>query len=846
MKNAILLITIVSFVVITNSELLAQDAENVELIGQLSDEIESANEVVVVGNLAYVTGGEADLYVIDISEPENPVVIGNSNESPGSAKSLDVAGSYAYLTYFDYGLRVFQIDDPENPREIGACQTEGRPYGISVSGDYAYMACLEGDLCVVSIEDPEHPNQINHLNIHERSLDTYISENFLYVSQERGGMRIFSIENPVQPREIGHFDINGSTYGVKTSGDFAYLAEWDVGLRIISISDPQNPLLVGQYEAPDRRITGVAVSDDYAYLVGSRFGLKVISIVNPENPVEVGYYDTEGSAQKITVLENRLICVADGENFGIYRNLLLRAGVIQGYVLDVENEAPLEGALVTATNGSNAVTDEEGFFRIDRALMGDIDITASLDGFNDETLENLFIDEDDTLELVFLLTHPEFELSTNEIETELESGELDDFSISIFNSGNGPLEWSVEERLRGDYDADPWESRSSFYVSEMVDDPRIQGIAFVDDLLYVAGGGGDENLIYLINLEGEFVGSYPQPTDTHYGLNDLTYDGELLWGIDSGGEVYGFTLEGEPIFQWDCPVEAGRAITWDQRREILWCTSATSERISGCSVMGEELVSVNQFGLNIYGLTYRDNDPDGYQLYAIHSDDLESMELYKIDIAHHDSIRVKDLKHPESGSPRGLFIADPFDIYSTVLLVATNKFDEDRIDVFQMFSFTDWMIAEPDQGIVNQQEERELVLTLDTGDLLPENTYEGRLLFTHNAVGGSENILITLNVEPLSTPDEEHSLPNEFMLNTPYPNPFNSSTLITYSLPVTSQVSLKLFDLVGREISTMFEGFKQAGLHTIKLNANYLPSGLYLVRLNVSDHVFTRKVMLVR
>ncbi len=92
----------------------------------------------------------------------------------------------------------------------------------------------------------------------------------------------------------------------------------------------------------------------------------------------------------------------------------------------------------------------------------------------------------------------------------------------------------------------------------------------------------------------------------------------------------------------------------------------------------------------------------------------------------------------------------------------------------------------------------------------------------------------------------ETSIPTEFYLTQAYPNPFNSTTIITYGLPVESNVSLNLYDLSGRLIQTLIEGKGQAGVQTTILNAANLPSGLYFVRLSASAHVFTRKVMLVR
>ena len=85
-----------------------------------------------------------------------------------------------------------------------------------------------------------------------------------------------------------------------------------------------------------------------------------------------------------------------------------------------------------------------------------------------------------------------------------------------------------------------------------------------------------------------------------------------------------------------------------------------------------------------------------------------------------------------------------------------------------------------------------------------------------------------------------------FELTAPYPNPFNSTTMITYSLPYASHMLLQLYDLSGRKISTLFEGYRQAGINTYKLNISGLSSGLYFVRLEAVGQVITRKVMLIR
>ncbi|MCF7811949.1 T9SS type A sorting domain-containing protein, partial [bacterium] len=86
----------------------------------------------------------------------------------------------------------------------------------------------------------------------------------------------------------------------------------------------------------------------------------------------------------------------------------------------------------------------------------------------------------------------------------------------------------------------------------------------------------------------------------------------------------------------------------------------------------------------------------------------------------------------------------------------------------------------------------------------------------------------------------------EFALYEAYPNPFNSTTTITYGLAKAAPTLVILYDLSGHEVIKIFDGYKQAGYHTSTLTANDLPSGLYFVRLNTGGFSQSRKLILVR
>lgn len=89
-------------------------------------------------------------------------------------------------------------------------------------------------------------------------------------------------------------------------------------------------------------------------------------------------------------------------------------------------------------------------------------------------------------------------------------------------------------------------------------------------------------------------------------------------------------------------------------------------------------------------------------------------------------------------------------------------------------------------------------------------------------------------------------LPIAFALKQNYPNPFNSGTFISYELPVTSVVTLKVFDLLGKEVATLVNGIQRANSYTVPFNASSLSSGVYFYRLQTPTFTETKKMMLIR
>lgn len=102
-------------------------------------------------------------------------------------------------------------------------------------------------------------------------------------------------------------------------------------------------------------------------------------------------------------------------------------------------------------------------------------------------------------------------------------------------------------------------------------------------------------------------------------------------------------------------------------------------------------------------------------------------------------------------------------------------------------------------------------------------------------MGGTANGVVSPGATPL-----------KFELSQNYPNPFNPSTKIRFDLPTQAFISLKVYDVLGREVATLVNEMKQAGSYTVKWDASRMTSGVYFCRLRAGNFIETKKLLLLK
>jgi len=135
----------------------------------------------------------------------------------------------------------------------------------------------------------------------------------------------------------------------------------------------------------------------------------------------------------------------------------------------------------------------------------------------------------------------------------------------------------------------------------------------------------------------------------------------------------------------------------------------------------------------------------------------------------------------------------------------------------------------------NSNDENTLIIQNDR----VANFYLQEFAARYYEAGGIDSILIT-------SVHDEFEIPNSYALYQNYPNPFNPVTSIRFQVPSFQKVELKVFDILGRELVTLLNEEKFAGVYEIKFNASNLASGVYFYRLKTKDFTESKKLLLIK
>lgn len=157
-----------------------------------------------------------------------------------------------------------------------------------------------------------------------------------------------------------------------------------------------------------------------------------------------------------------------------------------------------------------------------------------------------------------------------------------------------------------------------------------------------------------------------------------------------------------------------------------------------------------------------------------------------------------------------------------------------------------WIDISPANGIISPSDNVLTDVIFSAGEL-PDSSYEAILrLLTNDPNHFTNNIPVTMNVGQVGIDDDITAIPSQFDLYPAFPNPFNLSTTISYTLSEPANTTLEVFNILGQKVATLYDDYQTAGEHSVRWEAEDMTSGIYFIRLSSGESSLTGRLILLK
>ena len=294
----------------------------------------AANEGVdVLGDYAFLAGGEAGLHVVDISDPAEPVLVTTINTTK-YAEAIKVVRTFPNRTLTDIALLVegtegttaYDITDPAGAANLVSGSTAINGNGLfleqPVDPDEPFLLYqAEGWKGVRVLRSiPDFPGQLDYLGDFAGTLGeanaVSVKDGYAYVADNEMGITVLEIYRmieedlpPGQDLVVGWADTPGTALGIDVEGDYAYIADGVMGIAIFEIDGATDPVLVGSLDLPAYS-RAIEVRDGLAFIAAATGGLHIIDVSDPSNPTYAGNVPSS-YASDIALTEDGLVLISD-------------------------------------------------------------------------------------------------------------------------------------------------------------------------------------------------------------------------------------------------------------------------------------------------------------------------------------------------------------------------------------------------------------------------------------------------------------------------------------------------------------------------------------------------------
>ncbi|HSD62192.1 MAG TPA: T9SS type A sorting domain-containing protein [Ignavibacteriaceae bacterium] len=778
-------------------------------------------------NLVFVGSG-GGIYVTDVTDPQNPLVRSEiRTRSLVDDCTYDPVNKRLYVCAYFSGIEIWDLSDLENPVRMSRIPTEPYPRsGVAYSGNYIFFT-TNNNLFSYDVTDPYNPTVANELFItNALILQMYLKGNILYLVADTQGLKLIDVSNPLNLQLIHAYSfIAGTEFDI--SGNYLYAVKNGTAVfTVLDITDSLNVTLKGTLNLGGYPFD-VAVFNNMAYVAkgGTDGGMQVIDVNNPSAPASVSLYPgdfqfIQGSGNYVYLTRNSEFSILDVSDPASVQ--YVTGYEIPGFIYDV------------SVSGNYAYTGSNGF-----RVMDISDSThpvqvgyADIPGDNVEAAGNSLVvycpqsmTANNTVHIMDV-SDPANPQSIASYTCPVMTGDLvvrDTLAyiacwwdgVRIFNFANpsslvqtahtmgwtqggiAGVDWCYAQAVavEGNYlyiiDYGPFETDDTYglYIMDITDPSnpylinRFQGITSHGVDLSVKN-----SIVYIADGYGgvEIVNVADPLNPSVIGYVGLPDGATGIKVVDNYAYVSNYILGGVELIDITDPANS-YIIGW--------------YKPSGCFAVGIEYNN---------GFIYAADGVAGFQIYrnllAVVPVELTSFTA----ITNEEGVTLNWETSSETNNS-GFDIERSTDdiVFKKIGYVKGNGTTSEA----HSYSFKDGGVSSVG-GIVFYR--------------LKQIDYDGSCKY-------SEAIKV-----------EDAFLPANFSLSQNYPNPFNPETSIKFGIPKESKVTLKVFNVLGKEIETVVDQKLDQGYYNYKWNGSKFASGVYFYRLEAGNFVQMNKMIMIK
>jgi len=664
---------------------------------------------------------------------------------------------------------------------------------VEVVGEYAYC-CFDPGLVILDISDIDEPSFVSRLYITGDNHNIAVANQCAYIYGDNDKLRIITVADPANPQLIGEIPIAAEVNNIWVEADYIYAAAGILGMLIIDISNPHAPEIISRFDT-DGVTESIVVRNDIAYLAErhvypSSRPFQVVNVADRYNPGLVGYLTNDLGWNHDMVVDGDYAYLANS-----YEGLI---------IIDISNGA----------HPSIIAQIDNNVYPWNLSKAGNY----------------LFMDYVfDTLQ-VFDISTPTspYQVGSYQPEVHMRDFSIADGYLYIAGAGLPILDISDVENITQASGYDTPASTPSVFM--------------VGDYLYAVetySGFNIHSLTDPINPAIAYQYELPEQFYSFYLHNNSLYSpaGMQLAEIDVSNPAE----PGEPNYY-----NLDRGFYEMSIDEPYICLNSFSDGI--CiyeKVSPDSLEFIRSFETDSYSFGALIDNGLGYfaQSFILNIYDLSNPA---------DSVVLAGI-WPSCG-PGRLYLHDGF--IFTQLVDGQRSTGVSVIDVNDPSNPVELDIMNFPDYLININLDGDLAFFLIHPNELHifdmADPYNPVFLCNYTTPGYIEEVckhndylyvansssLIILRFSPTGI-EQVAEIPNAFSLSPNYPNPFNANTTIRYNLPYAADVTLDIYDILGRKVQTLFNDFQPAGQHAMIWKAKDLSSGVYFYKITAGE--FSKK-----